>query len=59
MTCSDWSSVPPWPVFIAANKLAAFLDWARDRVVPPPLRMVEHSLSFARSQVTSIVYKHA
>lgn len=52
---SDWSAVPPWPVFNIANWLLAFLDRLRNAITPPPIRILDMALSFTKSQVSRCV----
>lgn len=48
----DWGGfLPPWIAYRAVKALATALDRVRDSVVPPQLRMVEHSMAFSRTQV--------
>lgn len=42
---SDWSSPPPWPIFIAVNVLAGSLRAAADALTPPPIIMLDYAFS--------------
>lgn len=42
----DWSSPPPWPIFIGVNVLAGVLRSAADALTPPPIRMLEMSMAY-------------
>lgn len=46
---SDWSSPPPWPVFIAVNVLAGCLRSAADALTPPPIRMLDMAMAYHTS----------
>jgi hypothetical protein len=38
---SDWSTPPPWPIFIAVNVLAGALRAAADALTPPPFKILD------------------
>jgi hypothetical protein len=42
---SDWSTPPPWPIFIAVNVLAGALRAAADALTPPPFKILDISAS--------------
>lgn len=49
---THWGGLlPPWIAYRTVIALATVLDRLRDAIVPPQLRMVEHSMAFARTQV--------
>lgn len=48
----NWAGfLPPWAAYRAVMRLATTLDRMRDAILPPQLRMMEHSMAFARTQV--------
>lgn len=50
--CRDWGAiVPPWPAYYAVMATASGLDHLRNMLTPPPIRMIEHSFAFTRTQV--------
>lgn len=51
----NYEIVPPWLVYTAALRIAWGLDMLRNFVIPPQLRMIEHSLVFSRTQVAHVL----
>ena len=50
---TDWSTPPPWPVFIAVNMLAGALRAGADALTPPPIKLIDLTMGYQR---TTFVY---
>lgn len=51
LRCNWAAFLPPWPAYRGVMWLATAMDRVRNAIVPPQIRMVEHSMVFARTQV--------
>ena len=43
---TDWSTPPPWPIFVALNVLAGMLRAGADALTPPPIKMLDMSMGY-------------
>ena len=51
---SDWSTPPPWPIFIGLNVLAGTLRSMADALTPPPIRMIDLGFAYQTSKLAQI-----
>ena len=54
---TDWSTPPPWPIFIGLNMLAGALRAAADALTPPPIKMLDMAMGFHHTQLVHIAQK--
>jgi hypothetical protein len=54
---TDWSSPPPWPIFIGLNVLAGGLHAAADALTPPPIKMLDMAMGFHHTVLVHVAQK--
>ena len=51
---TDWSSPPPWPIFIAVNLLAGMLRAGADALTPPPIQIMDMATGYHLTMLTHV-----
>lgn len=54
---TDWSTPPPWPIFIAVNVLAGALRAAADALTPPPFKILDMIFGAHQTQLVYVAQK--
>jgi hypothetical protein len=54
---TDWSTPPPWPIFIAVNALAGALRAAADALTPPPFKILDMIFGAHQAQLVYVAQK--
>ena len=49
--CRDYTALPPWPAFWFGQRLVAFLDWLKTKLLPPPVLLLSTLPSFTTAPV--------
>jgi hypothetical protein len=54
---TDWSTPPPWPIFIAMNVLAGSLRAVADALTPPPFNVLNMVFGAHQTQLVHVAQK--
>jgi hypothetical protein len=54
---TDWSTPPPWPIFIVMNVLAGSLRAVADALTPPPFKVLNMVFGAHQTQLVHVVQK--